>query len=484
MSSAPIPWKHIRNVLVLFTPLWGGAVVIFGMLGAVYSLARTDVYSARQPLVVRDEATSAVDRLGRFGSQTELKAAQETLLEMVQNREVVAGALREIGPPNGKKLSSWPSISVIDDAIEGSVNIAAPQGSEFGNTEVVYLVVKADERERAVKFCDAMFSNLIKHLRDVRQVRADSVIIELTNARDMAKQNLSEVSSRMQEIEVKFGTDLGELRNLNDTISGDGTNRRALEETKRQLQVAELELRKLESLHQLLVAGSEDPQRLVISGGDLLNSQPSLQRLKDGLIDAQLKASQLSGVYTLSNPKRRAAIATEREIRDRIVQETESVIDSMKPMLALQRAEVANLTKKREGLMKKLELLAEARTRYSEIDSELKQRSQSLADAEQRLSDAKASRSAALSTSLVAELGPPQVTDRPVGPGKTTLTLGSMMAGLVFGLGAVFLIAPGPTQSAGRRRWSDHVSTQNRRAADRAAAKPVEQKEGDRRRRS
>ena len=468
MSAAPIPWKHIRNVLVLFAPLWVGAVLVFGLIGVSYSFLSSDIYSARQPLVVRDEATRAVDRLGRFASQTELKAAQETILEMTQNREVVAAALRAIGPPDGNAEKNWPTLSAIDSAIGSSVNILAPQGAEFGNTEVVYLEVKAGNRGRAVEFCRAMFDSLTKHLRDVRRVRADSVIIELTHARDLAKQHLEDVSARMKEIEVQFGADLGELRSLNDTFAGDSSNRRALDQTKEQLQSAELELEKLQSLHELLVAGSKDPKKLLISGGDLLNSQPSLQRLKDGLIDAQLKASQLSGVYTLENPKRKAAIATEREIRERIIQETNSVIASMKPMLELQLAQVEKLSQKVASLSNKLEQLAEARTSYAEIDAELKQRTELMAEAEQRLADALASRSAALSTNLVAELGPPQVSDRPIGPGTTTLTFGSMIAGLVFGLGAVFLIAPGHTPSHGRRRWTDHLEGQNRRAEDRA----------------
>lgn len=468
MSAAPIPWKHIRNVLVLFAPLWIGAVLVFGLIGVSYSFVSADVYAARQPLVVRDEATRAVDRLGRFASQTELKAAQETILEIAQNREVVAAALREIGPPKGHAGEKWPSLSDVDSAIKSSVNIVAPQGAEFGNTEVVYLEVNANERDRAVRLCNAMFDSLVKHLRDVRRVRADSVIVELTHARDLAKANLDEVSTRMQEIEVQFGADLGELRNLNDTYSGESGYQRSLALTKEQLQLAELELDKLQSLHALLVASSQDPTKLLVSGGDLLNSQPSLQRLKDGLIDAQLKASQLSGVFTLENPKRKAAIATEREIRERIIQEIQSVIASMKPMLELQVAQVEKLRQKVTDLSAKLQMLAEARTSYAEIDAELQQRTEQLAAAEQRLVEARASRSAALSTSLVAQLSPPQVSDRPIGPGASTLTFGSMLAGLIFGLGAVFLIAPGPTQSHGRRRWTDHLEGQNRRAEDRA----------------
>lgn len=442
-------------------------MLVFGLIGVSYSMVTKDIYSARQSLVVRDEATRSVDRLGRFASQSELKAAQETLLEMARNREVVAAALRQIGPPDGGIDDQWPTLATVDSTIKKSVNLLAPQGAEFGNTEVVYLEVKAGQRDRAVQFCHAIYDNLTKHLRDVRRVRADSVIIELTHARDMAKANLIEVTKRMLVVEVKFGADLAELRSLSDTNAGISSIHRTLALTSEQHQAAELELDKLKSVHALLVAGSKDPQKLLISGGDLLSTQPSLQRLKDGLIDAQLRASQLSGIYTLENPKRRAAIATEREIRDRIVQEALSATESMKPMLELQAAQVAKLTRKFDSLSSKLEMLAEARTSYAEIESELKQRTDQLAHAEQRLADAQASRSAALTTSLIAELGPPQVSEKPVGPGTPTMTLGAMMAGLIFGLGAVFLIAPGPIQNHGRRRWTDHVEGQNRRAEDR-----------------
>ncbi len=479
MTSAPIPWKHVRNVLVLFAPLWGGAAILFGLLGAGYALVSSDVYSARQPLVVRDEATSSLDRLGRFASQTELKAAQETILEMTQNPEVVAAALRQIGPPSGTPDPDWPSTEVIDTVASQSVNLLAPKGSEFGNTEVVYLQVKANEQDRATEFCRAMFDNLTEQLRSVRRVRADSIIAELNHTRDLAKQNLDEATARLHEIEVQFGTDLGELRNLNDTISGDGTNRRTLEETTRELHSVELGLEKLESLHELLVAGANDPQHLLISGSDLLASQPSLLRLKDGLIDAQLAASQLSGIYTTENPKRRAAVATEKEIKHRMQQEAVAAIGAMQPMIRLERERVTRLRERVKQLSDRLDHLATARTDYSKIDAEVKHRTKLLGDVQRSLSEATASRSAALSTNLIAELGPPQVTDNPIGPSGSMVTLGSMMAGLIFGLGSVFLIAPGPSEIRVGRRWSDYLNAGRRTADDSAVA--VNQVPGDRR---
>ncbi len=172
MNSSPIPWKHVRNVLVLFAPVWVGTILLFGAMGILYAIVSSDVYSARQPLVVRDEATTSLDRLGRFASQSDLKAAQETILEMTQNPEVVAAALRQIGPPSAEPDANWPSTETIDDVATNAVNLVAPKGSEFGNTEVVYLQVKSTSAARATALCRAMFDNLTEQLRQVRRVRA------------------------------------------------------------------------------------------------------------------------------------------------------------------------------------------------------------------------------------------------------------------------------------------------------------------------
>jgi uncharacterized protein involved in exopolysaccharide biosynthesis len=465
-ATAPIPWKHVRNVLVLFAPLWIGATLIFGVSGACYALLKKESWSARQPLVVRDEANGSVDRLGRFPSQTELKAAQETILEMVQNPEVVSAALKQVGPPVSADPENWPTTKAVDGAIKSAVNLVAPKGSEFGNTEVVYLQVQSSDPNRTEKFCTAMYDNLTQHLRNVRRVRADSIITELNFVRDLAEQNMNQAASRMREVEIKFGTDLGELRNLNDSIAGEGATRRSLENSTTELQLAEKELRKLHSLQELLKAGVKDTDKMLISGSDLLTSQPSLLRLKDGLIAAQLRASELSGHYKDSNPKRRAALATERKIRQQMQQEIEAVIAGMEPRLALAEREVERLETKKQQLVDRLSKLAVARTDYAKIDAEVKHRQQLLGEAERALTEARASREAALSTNLVAELGPPQISDNPVGPSGSILAVGSSMAGLMFGLGAVFLIAPGPTESHGRRRWSDYLSGQGRRSAD------------------
>lgn len=462
MSNAPIPWKHLVKIMFLFSPIWLGGAVLFGALGLGYAVNKKDEWSARQSMVIRDEANSSVYRPGRFDSQTELKAAQETILQIARNPEVVAAALRDIGPPPGENADDWPTATVIDEIADSNVNIRAPQGSDFGNTEVVFLSVKQSSKERALAFCDAVFENLTEHLRTIRRLKADSMITELTYAREVAKQNVDESSSKMQEIEIAFGSDLGELRNLSETISGDGSNRRELEITNRELQQVELGLIKLESLYNVLVQGAEDPQKLLIAGNDLLTSQPSLQRLKLGLIDAQIKASQMAGIYTEIHPKRIAAVATEKEIKSRMQQESAAVLKAMEPQLTVERNRLIKLTSKKQMFTERLAQLAKARTSYSKIAAEVKFRTEQLASADRVLSEAMASRSAAMSTNFLATLGPPQVSDSPVGSPRSVLVMGATTAGLIFGFGVVFLVAPGPNNSSQHgRRWSDYLQAQS-----------------------
>ena len=93
------------------------------------------------------------------------------------------------------------------------------------------------ERQEASQYAAASFA------RDIITV-ADNLSRALEVIPTETRENLDEAATRLHEIEVQFGTDLGDLRNLSDTISGNGTNRRTLEETTRELQAGELELEK------------------------------------------------------------------------------------------------------------------------------------------------------------------------------------------------------------------------------------------------
>src|SRR6056297_2061944 len=122
-QSAPIPWKHLCQTLWRFAPFWLGVTLLFTGLGIAYAMFSSDQWEASQPLLVRDEANGSVERLGKFASQTELLAAQETLLEMARNPEVGEAALKRLPPPADFQEAVWPTADVSDSTANEAVNL-------------------------------------------------------------------------------------------------------------------------------------------------------------------------------------------------------------------------------------------------------------------------------------------------------------------------------------------------------------------------
>ncbi|MFO1064362.1 MAG: hypothetical protein U0892_10910 [Pirellulales bacterium] len=105
---------EVLQVYWAWRRLWIVTTILFACVGVTFCLTlKTDHWIASQGLIVRDEANGAVMRLGRFQSQTEMKAAQETILEMARNVQVVGDALRKVGPEQtwlGKhSTEDWPT---------------------------------------------------------------------------------------------------------------------------------------------------------------------------------------------------------------------------------------------------------------------------------------------------------------------------------------------------------------------------------------
>ncbi|XZE52308.1 hypothetical protein SH139x_003998 [Planctomycetaceae bacterium SH139] len=461
-QSAPIPWKHFYQTLRRFAPFWLGVTLLFTGLGIAYAMFSSDQWEASQPLLVRDEANGSVERLGKFASQTELLAAQETLLEMARNPEVVEAALKRLPPPADFQEAVWPTADVIDATANEAVNLRAPKTSEFGKTEVVYLTARDASPERASELCGALFAALTDHLRNVRRLRADSIVNELKQARNLAKDNLEQATGQLKTLEQSLGIDLGELRLLSESMNSESNSSRVITELQRDLRLAEQERDKLQSLQALLMRAYEDPTQLVVSDGELLTTQPTLQRLTAGLIDAQIEASRLAGSLKQAHPRMVSARLTTETIREELRREIVNVTETMKPSLRLAAEKCERLIARQTDLQAKLNKLATIRADYSLLVKEVEHRTGLLSDAETALAEAEASLSAAMTVNLLSELGPVRAGENPVGIGGTMVTAGATMAGLMLGLGGVFLVAPTP--GGGNRRWSDRLT--GRRATD------------------
>lgn len=462
----PAQFQQTLRILRQRWLLWAPPLVVCTLAAIVYGLVREPVWEASVPLVVRDEAVGDLDHQGRFDSTEAMKTAQETILEIATHPRVVGPALEEVGPlPRRSGKDRWPDERDIEDAQE-AIRVTAPKGTEFGQTEMIYLLVRQPDRARAIALAGAVSQSLQDRLQWLRDRRAQSLIDELQKTVKVAQNDLSEATSRLRQMETLVGSDLGELRMLNHSGTGDSNLRASLNQIKEELREAEAALLINRQQQELLSAALEDPNELVATPNQLLQSQPALRRLKDGLVDAQLRTAEMMGKMSPDHPLVQAAVTAEDEVRQHLHGELEVALRGAKADARVTRGLVDSLQAQLAEVRGRLDRLAALRAEYGNLVAEVGDRTETLNRAHQALADARASQSAARSTSLVTVVDDPQTGTRPLGPGRVQLAAGGLVGGVMIALG--LLLLAGPLDASPGRRWYDRLPFR-RRAEDRMA---------------
>ncbi len=450
--------------------MWIATTIAFAGLGLFYVLfLKSDVWVASQGLIVRDEANGSLVRLGRFESQTDMKAAQETVLEMARNTQVLQRALLVVG-----RSPQWfgyvqdrqePTPAEVEELARNGIEVRAPRGAELGTTEVIYLDVRDSSRDRAAKLNQAVCDELELQLKSVRQSRADGVIAELTTARDAARIALAEVTHQLQEVEAQAGADLSDLRGLTDSNTGGSTTRLELETIKSELRQVELQLHQLQLDLGLAKESFEDPDHLLLTPSRLVTNQPGLKKLREGLADAKIATSGLKGRFTEANAIVIVAMQTEESIREQLREELGLAIQTLVKDIEVTEQQRSKLQMQEQLLDNRLSSLAAVRAEYSNIVVAVRARNQELQDIERELGQVVASRNSASTSSLLTRVDQAIIGERPIGPGRSTIVLGATLGGLLFGLGIVFLLTPIDGYIRYGRRRSD-VAKLGRRKTD------------------
>lgn len=424
-------------------------------------------WQATQTLLVREEASGSTMRQGRFENADAMKTAQETILELSKNVAVAEATLREAGPPSDSRASAtWPTSSDVED-FRDAIKISAPKGSSFGATEVLYLVITDKKPERAVSLVEAFYNQLDKALRDLRIKKGQSMTQELERTLALAQNELQSVTLALEKVERAAGADLPELRVLNESGSGEGNLRLQLNQIESEIRAARQAQDDIVKTREHLKRVDQDPNQINAVSTLVLERLPAIRRLKDGLLEAQLRTSELSGRMTEGHPKVAAAKKSEEAVRNELVREVKLGLKSSQSDLEANDARVASLQKQARDVQSRFESLAKVRAEYGNLTAAIKRRAEVVQKAEKDLSEARAMVEAAQTASLLTRIDRPTTGDRPVGPGKTTVLAGGLLAGLFLGLGIVVLISP-LGQTTMRRRLSDMISAPfGRRAADR-----------------
>jgi uncharacterized protein involved in exopolysaccharide biosynthesis len=442
------------------------AVLAFG-----YAVVRPSTWEASQALVVRDEAVGRVFAPGKFASVDDMQTAQKTVLELATSAGVVEAALKEVGPRRGRPGRNWPTLDDVEQ-LRGSISVTAPRGAEFGRTEVFYLNVKSNQRQRSITLAAAVCDALEVRLSQLRDHRAQSLVAEMQKTVNLAQGDLSQATARLSQLEAQLASDVAELRILNEASSGESPLRQTITRIRNDILAEEALQLGNEQLLAVLVETQGDADRLIATPNRLLESQPALRRLKDGLVDAQLRTAQALGNMSAEHPKVRAAIEEENDVRRRLRGELEAAIAGLRVDLEMNAGRVASLNKQLEGLHARMGRIAAIRPEYNNVMAEVRQRTENWNKAQKDLADAQASRAAAHSASLLTRLDGPRAGAHPQGPSRSLIVLAGLAGGFFVGVGVIVLTATPVFRSAAVAEGS--LSSPTREvAAESVASQPI-----------
>lgn len=446
-SSDPIknPARDILNLLQRHWKLLVIPMAICTLIAGWYAM-KPKSWQASQSLVVRDDMIGDSFKPGRFESLDSMKTAQETILHIAREPSVVRKALEAIGPPKGKKANWLDGEAGIEtvEATQSEISIVAPNGAEFGKTEVIVLQVKAKSRERAGDLVTSLLNEIEANLRSVRTLRLSSMESELSESLKLAEEDYKQFASELQKLEREIGPDLPILLNMINDGSSSNDFQIALENIrgiKRNAQAKlDITAKQLESLR----ATVDRPEELVATSNELLEAQPALRRLKDGLIDAQLKLSDDLGRFEEAHPaisKARFAIS---ETKNQIRQELQIAIRGLQAQYEVRDQQIRRLREEEGDYQDRLQKLTNNRVRYATLASQADKRNEEHAKARAEYAEIKSLGQAAQSVDLMTRIEEPFVGGKPLGPGRTSILGSGVVGGFLIGLGLImFFSAPG-----------------------------------------
>ena len=106
MNTRPSPAFHPAHVIRILRqyPLhWIGPLVVVTLAAVVFALVRPATWQASQALIVRAEAANGREEPGQFDHADQMKAVQETILEVAKSRGVLEAGVGRGGPAGRRR---------------------------------------------------------------------------------------------------------------------------------------------------------------------------------------------------------------------------------------------------------------------------------------------------------------------------------------------------------------------------------------------
>jgi polysaccharide biosynthesis transport protein len=438
------------------------------LLAVTWAFISPGRWSASQSLVVRDDLLGESFKPGRFNSPESLKSAQETILHIARKPQVIRDALLAAGISpdalDAQTIEDWQQL----------VSVVAPNGNEFGKTEVFVLGVRGRSLEQATKVVNALTTQTENHLRQYRSRMLESMESELAASLEQASQQYAELAERVGEIERSVGAELPALRAMIESSSMGSDLQHALEQIRSEIRTSTAELERAERQRDLLsLAASDEAGDFVSTSSDLIELQPVLKRLVDGLVDARLVLSAAMGRYDEGHPSISNARSSVNQTSAALRSELLATAAGLEMQIAMYGQKLARLSRSEAEYSERLIGLGKLRVEYKSLIDEMTRRSESLTKGRTDLAEIQSLASASNNVSLITRVGDPQLATRADGLSKRALALAGLITGLLGGLGIV-LLNPGPLSSPARwREWLASAGPVGRPAEPKSSQSPA-----------
>lgn len=441
-------WRYRRRWIV-------GAIVIWGVAAAYIAFASRP-WEASQGVLLQRDALTSFDPTSKFENEQARKSSQETILQLSLSRSLLRNTLIEVGPPakegelavwhvvwpgSKQETQAWPSDKAVE-ALREVLAVTPPKGAEFGKSDVFYVKIKDQDRQRALALVSAFYAELEKAYGRLRETVARNTLRELTETVALAEKSLNEAIERMKKIEQSVGQDLVALRMLDQHPNNEVSLYRNLGNTVDELRQVRMQEAQHATTLRLLHETRDNPHSLQAGSRELVEAHPSLTRLVEGLSAARLKSAAVASRLTEAAPEMETARREEMQVRQEIQRELLFAIQGVQASQELAASRRQTLEKQVAELQERVERINEVRAEYANVVHQVEHLRTLLEEAQRSLALTKAAQTSATQTSLLSPIDDPDGGVWPAGPGRKSLALVGLIAGLVGGSGLVLLTAP------------------------------------------
>ena len=414
-------------------------VATAGLLSTGYALQTPKQWQAKQTLLLQDQLLGNSDPQGRFHSLEQMKSIEETIRTIAGDPTAIRSALDQLGPSISDLNSDWLDNERVQKTGE-KVAVVAPNGAEFGETEMLQLVVEANSPERSFKLASLLTEELFAEFSQLQDLRYRNLETEIENEIDIAQSRLETSTQELRELEIQIGEDLSELLGLSAPSGSEGPIRRLLLQTQQELINVRQKNSELKTQREYLQQLTQNPQQIASTPSSLLELHPELSQLKRGIVDASLALSALRAQYSDDHPRVLQTAQSQESLGRQLEDQLKLALrgTDLESDLVLSRQQ--ELEAIESDLQRRSDRIAELRIPYSKALFQTQQRQQRLDELEREISAVQAARQSALDHGMISLVGQPQVSVHPVSTSRTLVVAAGSLAGFIFGLGLLAIV--------------------------------------------